>query len=135
MAPLPAEVAKSLNTHNLFDLWGSLPPPHTHTGTARKSAPPGGTIACPLGQALSALLITICCYHSTQQGTPELPSHHPHHQKSDLALKCRPFLYCTLPHYHHQTRYGTRALCPFPKKVLPPSQSAEGGSDFWLEQP
>lgn len=35
MAPLPAEVAKSLNTHNLFDLWGSLPPPPTHTHALR----------------------------------------------------------------------------------------------------
>lgn len=134
MAPLPAEAAKSLNTHNLFDLWGSLPaplPPHTLRGRALRQ---GEQLPAPWARP-SALSLSPFAVITAQQGIPELPSHHPRHQKSDLALKCRPFLYCTLPHYHHRTRYGTHSLCPFPKKVLPPSETAEGGSDFWLEQP
>lgn len=124
--PLPAEAAKSLHFHNLLDL--SPPFPHSQ----RRVFCPGEQLPAPSAQALSSLLITICCYHSTRQGVPELPQSPP---KIRIGIKCCLFLYCYLPHYHHQNQVWSQFPYPFPKKVLPPSQTVEGCQDFRLEPP
>lgn len=62
----------------------------------------------------------------------ESPQSRPRHQTSVLALKCGPFLYCSLPHGTTHTRSGPCAPMPFPKKVLPSAPTVEEGKGFRL---
>lgn len=92
------------------------------------------------GPRSRSLLITICCYQlPTQQGTPEQPAlaywpasrcHHPA-TKNQLGIKMWSIPLLLPSPQHHQTQVGFCSLCPFWKKVLPPSLTVEDRASGW----